>query len=87
MFFFREIFHGLRVNWQSRCYAYASVLRKYLFIWITIGFFQVEMKYKLFFVTSLQSIYLVGMCVCFPFSHYKNNIIEIANEFCYMVFI
>jgi hypothetical protein len=67
MKYFRQLFNGLRVNWQSRSYALAVFIRKYLIIMILVLLYQVNVTYRLYTVTAVQLVYLIGLCVCLPF--------------------
>lgn len=87
MKYFRQLFQGLRLNWQSRAHALAIFLRQYVFIVILLLFYQVNIDYKLSIITTLQIIYLIVLCVSLPFNEVKNNVAEISNEFIYTILI
>lgn len=87
MKYFRQLFLGLRINWQSRSHALAIFLRKYVFIVILILFYQVKLNYRLLAITSLQVVYLIVLCVSLPFNEIRNNVTEIINEFTYTILV
>lgn len=85
--YFRQLFQGFRLNWQSRSHALAVFLRQYVFIVILILFYQVDIAYRLSAITTLQIIYLIVLCVSYPFNEIRNNVAEISNEFVYTILI
>lgn len=85
MVYFRICFNGLRLKWHARAYALSVFLRKYLLVLVSIGLFTVDAEYRLPLYISVQVLYLLSICVTFPFSDLKDNIIVISTEFVYTI--
>ena len=95
MVYFRHLFKGLRMKWQSRAYPFIYFARIYIFTTLAVVRWNGSKDKLLHFFGSnllvifliLQFAYFIGIWASFPFSHYKYNVTLIMNEFVFVVWM
>lgn len=79
-YFTKELYDGLEETWKARLFPAMWLVKRVGFV--TVIFLLSDMNYILKFTIFImsQSIYIIGLCVSFPFKAYKDFAGELCNE-------
>jgi hypothetical protein len=83
MYYFTELFNGIKKDWASRSYHLLFFLRRGL-LWVMIISFTYTSKFiSISIYTIFQILYCSIIWAILPFSELKDNILELTNEMFY----
>ena len=82
-----ELFIGLKMNKRFKLSIVMLIFRRAIFIILLLTWVSVTSRLLIGVLAFLQLIYLSYICYLRPFKEFKDNLIEIMNETCFLLLL
>ena len=82
-----EFFIGLKMNKRFKLSIVMLIFRRAIFIVLLLTWVSVTSRLLIGVLAFLQLIYLSYVCYLRPFKEFKDNLVEIMNETCYLMLL